>query len=371
VFAHQVEQLRGRSALADDVVASPFQEAGQPFTQQDVVVGHDDARAVLSSRRLHATIISHECLLPGTEDYGNQVSGSDALHDDGARPVSDSVGMSRTRLLVVVIITVVCSGSGAASGGAVSDTAMTTLKRPLLTDTTQVSSNWSGYVVAGSDAGATPSSFTNVGGRWVQPKARCAVGRASSSAFWVGIGGASDTSHALEQIGTQVTCSASGKAAYSMWYELVPAASVKIKYKVLPGNVITASVTVKGTKVTLQIRNLSRRTRFTKVLSTSAPDTSSAEWVAEAPSACLSAERCVVVPLTDFGTVSFTNATAMANGHRGTISDPAWVATPVVLDSSRQDPSVGSPPSSDGAVPSPLSPDGAAFNVAYRATLSP
>src|SRR5436305_1960595 len=81
--------------------------------------------------------------------------------------------------------------------------------------------------------------------------------------------------------------------------------------------------------------------------------------------------RKPVAPWTDFGTVSFTNATAMANGHRGTVSDPAWVATPVVLDSSRQDPSVGSPPSSDGAVPSPLSPDGAAFNVAYQATVSP
>jgi hypothetical protein len=281
------------------------------------------------------------------------------------------MGMSRTRLLVVAIVTVVCSGSGAASGGAVSYTALTTLESPFQPHAAQVSSNWSGYVAAGSDSSGTPSSFTNVAGRWVQPKARCTVGRSSSSAFWVGIGGASDTSHALEQIGTQVSCSATGKAAYSMWYELVPAASVKIRYKVLAGNVITASVTVRGTKVTLQIRNLSRRTRFTKVLSTSAPDTSSAEWVAEAPSACFSAERCVVVPLTDFGLVSFTNATAIANGHHGTISDPAWVATPVVLDSSRQDASVGSPPSSDGAVPSPLSPDGAAFNVAYRATLSP
>jgi hypothetical protein len=203
----------------------------------------------------------------------------------------------------------------------------------------------------------------------VQPKARCTIGRSSSSAFWVGIGGASAASQALEQIGTQVTCNARGKATYSMWYELVPAASVTIKYKVFPGNAITASVAVKGTKVTVQIRNLSRRTRFTKVLSMSSPDTSSAEWVAEAPSVCISADRCVVVPLTDFGTVSFTNATAIADGHHGTIGDSAWTATPVVLDSS-QSPAGDAPPA-DGAVPSLLSPDGAAFNVAYQATLAP
>jgi Peptidase A4 family len=101
------------------------------------------------------------------------------------------------------------------------------------------------------------------------------------------------------------------------------------------------------------------------------PDTSSAEWVAEAPSACFSADRCIVVPLTDFGTVSFTNATAIADGHHGTIGDSAWTATPLVLDSSGQGSSAGDPSSTDGAVPSLLSPDGAAFNVEYRATLAP
>jgi Peptidase A4 family len=64
-----------------------------------------------------------------------------------------------------------------------------------------------------------------------------------------------------------------------MWYELLPAASVPIKLKVFPGNAITASVKVNGTKVTLQIKNLTRKTTFTKTLRMSAPDLSSAEWV--------------------------------------------------------------------------------------------
>jgi len=283
--------------------------------------------------------------------------------------MGDPVSMPLKRLPVVVALTLAGLAAGSGNATTPAQTSMATMKSPLPRNATQVSANWSGYVAAGSDATATTASFTGVAGRWVQPRARCRVGRSSSSAFWVGIGGASDASHALEQTGTQVSCNAKGKATYSMWYELVPAPSVTIKYKVFPGNAITASVTVKGTKVTVQIRNLSRRTRFVKVLTMSSPDTSSAEWVAEAPSACFSADRCVVVPLTDFGTVSFTNATAIADGHHGTIGDSAWTATPVVLDSSRQTSSVA--PSTDGAVPSLLSPDGAAFDVEYQATLAP
>jgi Peptidase A4 family len=71
-----------------------------------------------------------------------------------------------------------------------------------------------------------------------------------------------------------------------MWYELVPAASVRVKYKVFPGNVVTASVKVNGSQVSLQIRNLTRRTKFTKELRVTATDVSSAEWIAEAPSSC-------------------------------------------------------------------------------------
>src|SRR5437588_4862054 len=136
---------------------------------------------------------------------------------------------------------------------------------------TSVSSNWSGYAVAGSLVDVS-TSFTGVAGQWVQPKANCTSSRSTYSAFWVGLGGFSDSSQALEQIGTSADCSASGKAKYSMWYELVPAVSVPIKFKVFPGNVISASVKVKGSSVTLLIRNLTRRTKFTKTLRMSNPD---------------------------------------------------------------------------------------------------
>jgi hypothetical protein len=225
------------------------------------------------------------------------------------------------------------------------------------------SANWAGYVVNGTDP-AVPATFTRVSARWVQPKAVCTGGGATYSAFWVGLGGSVDSSQALEQIGTEADCSATGKAKYAMWYELVPAASVRIKYKVFPGNVITASVGVNGTRVTVQIRNLTRRTKFTKVFNTSAPDTSSAEWVAESPSACDSGGRCVVLPLTNFGAISFNQASATANQHAGSITDPAWTATPIQLVSQDFGRSVDQ--SQTVAVPSDLAPDGTAFSVSYQ-----
>jgi peptidase A4-like protein len=268
-------------------------------------------------------------------------------------------------LLILAVFALASISLGGVFAAEAEGTAGTSMHMLRLQHASNVSSNWSGYVAGASDTAATATSFATVAGRWVQPKVSCTSGRQSASAFWVGLGGSSETSQALEQIGTEADCNASGKATYSMWYELVPAGSVPIKLKVLPGNVITASVAVQGTKVTVQIRNVSRRTKFTKVLRMSSPDTSSAEWVAEAPSACNSRGRCVVLPLTNFGTVSFTQATAIGNAHHGTISDPAWTAAPIELVS---DPSVARRTGStalDNAVPSALSPVGTSFTVAY------
>jgi hypothetical protein len=87
---------------------------------------------------------------------------------------------------------------------------------------TAVSSNWAGYAVAGA-------TYKSVSGTWTQPAANCASAGASrtASAFWVGLGGNSESSNALEQTGTEADCSANGLASYAAWYELVPAASVK------------------------------------------------------------------------------------------------------------------------------------------------
>src|ERR1700750_2391875 len=100
---------------------------------------------------------------------------------------------------------------------------------PALADTATdatTSANWAGYA-------ATGSSFSKVSGSWVQPAASCDAGR-GDAVFWVGLGGATSESSALEQTGTEVDCS-SGSREYSAWYELVPAAPVKVALAVRPG----------------------------------------------------------------------------------------------------------------------------------------
>jgi hypothetical protein len=196
-----------------------------------------------------------------------------------------------------------------------------------------VSSNWAGYVASAEDSWTgDAASFSAVSGTWVQPAANCSTATsATSSAFWVGLGGDSDSSNALEQIGTEADCSSRDTAGAWAWYELVPKASVRLAMKVEPGDHMTASVKVDGTKVALRLANLTRGTTFSRVLSMAAPDTSSAEWIAEAPSLCDTSSNCRELALTDFGKVRFSNATATSGGHTGAISDTGWSADAVEL----------------------------------------
>ena len=64
------------------------------------------------------------------------------------------------------------------------------------------------------------------------------------------------------------------------------------------------------------------------------PDVSSAEWIAEAPSACSSSGQCNDLPLANFGTVSFSSAKATAAGYTGAVSDAAWSPTAIDLHAS-------------------------------------
>src|SRR5207247_4296178 len=98
-----------------------------------------------------------------------------------------------------------------------------------------VSSNWSGYAVTGADATTgAQTQFTTVTATWIQPRATCTNRAGTYSAFWVGLGGYSDDSTALEQIGTSSDCSAAGIPVTSMWYELVPAPAVPVRLKIFP-----------------------------------------------------------------------------------------------------------------------------------------
>jgi hypothetical protein len=61
-----------------------------------------------------------------------------------------------------------------------------------------VSENWAGYEAAPSSA----SGFSAVSAAWTEPTAKCTAGQSTYSAFWVGLGGGSTQSSALEQAGT-------------------------------------------------------------------------------------------------------------------------------------------------------------------------
>jgi hypothetical protein len=259
---------------------------------------------------------------------------------------------------------------------AIAAAAFTAFADAAVAPTPQASSNWAGYVVStpaadpATGATAAPLEFTNVTGTWVQPKGRCTRSSTSSAAFWVGLGGASESSSGLEQIGTTIDCR-NGAAVHSAWWELIPAPAVPIRMKIVAGDTITAAVLVRGTSVTLQLTNRTRGTRFTKTLTVAEPDLTSAEWVAEAPSLCSSAGRCRVVPLANFGAVRFTAAAATANAHPGVISDDAWTAQPVQLragaDAGFGGFFGGTGNSTGNALPGGVSPDGRAFSVAWAA----
>jgi Peptidase A4 family len=242
---------------------------------------------------------------------------------------------------------------------------------PMASATTAVSSNWAGYVAAPS--AAVGSHFSSVSGSWVAPSATCLRGTESYSAIWVGLGGASEGSKALEQVGTDADCSRLGKPVYSAWFELLPAEAVDVQLAVHPGDRLTASATVRAHDATLRLRDLTTGARFTTTRRTPHIDVSSADWIVEAPSVCTVPGPCRAFALTDFGSVAFSSASATGGGHTGPIEDPDWAATALEL---RQGPhqaghrgtvAVGDP--ADGlivAAPSAASGPEGAFGVRWQ-----
>jgi Peptidase A4 family len=225
------------------------------------------------------------------------------------------------------------------------------------------SANWSGYVASGKQ-------FSAVSGSWVQPTANCTTGQ-GNAAFWVGLGGSGGQQlQALEQVGTEADCANGSSPSHFAWYELVPAAPVRLNLTISPGDHVTGRVAVNGTNVTVSLSDNSTGASARKTLQMSNPDVSSADWIAEAPSSCDGSGNCQPVPLTDFGTVSFTNASATADGHTGTPSDSAWTTQPVALSGDAGSGGGGfvTDQSSASAVPSTLSADGSSFSVASHSS---
>jgi hypothetical protein len=237
----------------------------------------------------------------------------------------------------------------------------------------QQSSNWAGYAVTAG------KPFRSVSGSWVQPAAICDQQQNTYAAFWVGIGGFKQNSQKLEQIGTEADCSAVGHATSYAWYELVPHAPVTIRLQIRPGDRITAQVRLKSDLVRLRIKNLTSHRTFAKTIPFAAPDATSAEWIVEAPSEC-NGQQCQPLPLTDFNTVQFTQASATTAGDVArTITNPLFTTTELTLSPGAgaigpplpPGPQPGGPapvsytPSGGGAAPTRPSHDGDGFTVTF------
>jgi Peptidase A4 family len=162
--------------------------------------------------------------------------------------------------------------------------------------TNSTSTNWSGYA-------ATGGPFTSVSASWTQPTALCSFGTSYSS-FWIGLDG--DGSSSVEQTGSSADCSSANVPNYYAWYEMYPKYPVNLSGTVRPGDAFTASVTTDGVgRFTLAIADATQHWSYQTTQRSNKASLYSAEVIAEAPSS-----RSGVLPLTNFGSVSFTGSTA-------------------------------------------------------------
>lgn len=178
---------------------------------------------------------------------------------------------------------------------------------------------WGGY----ADTGAT---FTSISGAWTVPSLNCTTTSNSSVSPWIGIDGWSSST--VEQIGFDQDCQ-NGEAGYYPWVEMYPANSIYFTETVEPGDHITASVSVSGTKFTLTEQDTTQG--WTKTYHKTGNDQlSSAEAIVEDLGNG-------VQPVADFGAVTFTgltvDGTAFADAGTVNSTDLERGSTPLTQNS--------------------------------------
>jgi hypothetical protein len=211
--------------------------------------------------------------------------------------------------------------------------------------------NWAGYAAASNLTNPASNSVSDVSGQWTIPAVSCTLRTTSYSASWIGIDGYSDNT--VEQTGTEQDCNR-GRAQYYAWYELYPAYSYQVNLPLKAGNVVNASVKYIGNNsFTLTLVNQTTNQSFTTTKVANGAMRESAEWIAEAP-----ANFFGILPLSNFGTDTFTNALTTINNTSGTISNSAWQNQPINM--------VTANGLQNKATTSPLSTDGSSFNVTWN-----
>ncbi|KAF5365896.1 hypothetical protein D9757_011052 [Collybiopsis confluens] len=168
----------------------------------------------------------------------------------------------------------------------------------------ETSTNWSGVVIENPPAGST---FSSVVGTFTIPTPS---GNGAASG-WVGIDG--DTAqNSILQAGVDFTVSG-GRVSFDSWVEWFPNFAQDVSFTVAAGNSVRITCTAtSSTRGTVLFENLTTGKTLTQAVS--APSSSAAlqglnaEWIVEDFE-----EGNSLVPLTNWGTVTFTSATAKTN----------------------------------------------------------
>ena len=217
------------------------------------------------------------------------------------------------------------------------------------------------------------------------PTATCNTPRAAGgfSTVWIGLGGY--TTKSQEEVGTDSNCSTKNKPTYYAWFELVPyiAYNVPSNDKVLAGDTITGTVNILSpTLVQLQIQNQTRNWNFSRTITFSAQDTSTAEWISEAPASCLrfvcsEAEPCELRVGHDEGHLRGRQRSDRGAQQPELDDDPDPARAdqaehPDARPRSRpQAPPKAKAASPAGATPGPPSPDGSSFGITWVPVATP
>ncbi|KAI1172563.1 peptidase A4 family-domain-containing protein [Nemania sp. FL0916] len=192
-----------------------------------------------------------------------------------------------------------------------------------ITATTVQSSNWGGIAIV-------TSGVTEISGTFTVPKPSAPSGGSRNSEYcgaaWVGIDGYSNS--ALIQTGV-LWCVQGSSYEYEPWYEYLPAALIEYSgFSVTAGDSVTVTVTKTSTSGgTTTISANGRSASHTFSGQSTKLQGASAEWIVEDFTSGNS-----LVPFANFGTVTFTGATAVING--ATVSASSDSPVNIVLVSS-------------------------------------
>jgi hypothetical protein len=208
------------------------------------------------------------------------------------------------------------------------------------------STNWSGYAVTGASG-----SVSNAKGSWTVPAIQGTCPSTNQySSFWVGIDGFN--SGTVEQTGTDSDCQ-NGAPTYYAWYEFYPHPSFLISgLTIHPGDHMTAQANFNGRSFVVTITDTTTGLSFSTSAKVRGAQRSSAEWIAEAPSSSGG-----ILPLANFGTVSFSASTATIGGTTGTIGSFGTAVQQITMVTSS---------GTVKAQPSALSSGGDSFSVTWK-----